>query len=152
MAGYGVSVFADWTPSLTPPTGVTASVDFRGENISGTLTFRASPGVLSGTQRLGEFFQEDPRLLRDWACELTNQLLGRIKNKLRPYQLSFDVKVPNVLDGSSVPKSSDALRRRFWSSHGTFSSCLEVLLKPGFSLDEKAPEPPLPHEGELTLL
>jgi chemotaxis protein CheX len=48
-------------------------------------------------------------LVRDWAGELVNQVLGRVKNRMRAVGLKFDVSAPAALSGQALnfakPKS-----------------------------------------------
>lgn len=38
----------------------------------------------------------------DWLCELTNQLAGRVKNKLLPYGIAFRISTPMAASGKDL--------------------------------------------------
>lgn len=67
-------------------------VHFASAQFWGSLAFSAPATTLTGMRQgaLGS--------VRDWSRELTNQLLGRVKNKLIRYQMNLDVDVPSVFD------------------------------------------------------
>jgi hypothetical protein len=48
-------------------------------------------------------------MVRDWAAELANQILGRIKNRLRTFNVAVDVSTPTAFSGRALafarPKS-----------------------------------------------
>lgn len=69
-------------------------VHFASSQFWGSLAFSAPVTTLTG-------MKQGPRALgsvRDWSRELTNQLMGRVKNKLIRYQMNLDVGVPSVFD------------------------------------------------------
>jgi hypothetical protein len=53
-------------------------------------------------QALSKDSAADWIFVRDWIGELANQVLGRIKNRLHPYGISFDVSPPAALSGSML--------------------------------------------------
>ena len=77
--------------------------------------------------------------------------MGRLKNKLRQYQVSFNVNMPRVLQIFPVAELERALRRRFVCDGGTFAGYLDVMIAPGFSFVDSPPEVPLLDEGDLVL-
>ena len=87
----------------------------------------------------------------DWTCELVNQLIGRLKNKLRAYNVSFNVNTPRMLVMFPVAELERALRSRFVSDRGSFAGYLDVMIAPGFAFVDSAPEAPLVDEGDLVL-
>ncbi len=56
-------------------------------------------------------------MVRDWAGELANQVLGRIKNRLAAYGVVFDVSPPAALSGTALafaqPKSPSPRQHAF---------------------------------------
>jgi len=69
------------------PGDIVASIRFSGSGVSGTLWLVASPEMLQQTRSSGtRVFQAV-----DWARELVNQLMGRIKNRLLRYQVVVHV-------------------------------------------------------------
>jgi chemotaxis protein CheX len=82
-------------------------------------------------------------LVRDWAGELVNQVLGRVKNRMRAVGLTFDVSAPAALSGQALsfakPKSEhtrpmlfDAHPDRVWFwLDAQWSSEVEPNVPPG---------------------
>ena len=80
---------------------------------------------------------------RDWAGELVNQVLGRVKNRMRAVGLTFDVSAPAALSGQALsfakPKSEqtrpmlfDAHPDRVWFwLDAQWSSEVEPNVPPG---------------------
>jgi hypothetical protein len=134
-------------------TSLVAAIDFSGKDLRGTVVFRATPTVIQGTFRTagGQGGTLELSESADWMCELVNQLVGRIKNKLRIYQVSFTVNVPRLLAQLPVDKLESSVRSRFVCDRGVFAGYLEVLISPGFVFEEPIPDGSLPEEGELVL-
>jgi CheY-specific phosphatase CheX len=94
---------------------VAGLVTFSGPRIQGSLalvsTFpvvaKTRPTDLDSTSR-SSGSAGDRILLRDWVGELTNQLLGRIKNRFCAFGLKFDVAMPIAFSG---PALSFAIRK-----------------------------------------
>jgi hypothetical protein len=128
-----------------------ASVDFDGQFLRGSIVLYSTQGVILETAQGASGMQAKvPRSLSDWNGELLNQLLGRVKNKLRAQDVSVDVGVPRPLSASVEPPSYD-VRQRFSCSAGTVSVFLAVLFEPGLVLGEGSSDEGLPSEGELLL-
>jgi hypothetical protein len=71
---------------------------FVGTDFNGTLCLLVPNDVFFLTKVEGlRFFN-----VLDWTKELTNQLLGRIKNRLVQYQVFVRGNVPSVIDGKSL--------------------------------------------------
>jgi chemotaxis phosphatase CheX-like protein len=130
-----------------------AAIDFSGKDLRGTVVFRATPSVIQETFRAagGQGKPLELSEAADWMCELVNQLVGRIKNKLRPYRVSFTVNVPRLLAALPSDKLERSVRSRFVCDRGVFAGYLEVLISPGFVFEEPTPDGSLPEEGELVL-
>ncbi len=71
---------------------------FTGKSFNGTLGLLIPKEVFSLTKL------EGLRVLNilDWTKELTNQLLGRIKNRLFQYQVTIRADIPSAIDGKSL--------------------------------------------------
>lgn len=97
-------LFAAYRVQLVPVTGVTSAeevafagvIGFTGHNIRGTLVLAPTRSLLESSH------QASPAALGDWAGELANQLLGRIKNRLRGYGVEIHVTTPVILRGISL--------------------------------------------------
>lgn len=71
---------------------------FSGKSFNGTLGLLVPKEVFTLTKF------EGLRVLNilDWTKELTNQLLGRIKNRLIQYQMPIRADIPSAIDGRSL--------------------------------------------------
>ena len=93
----------DTTDQDSEEVELVAVVGFSGDDTRGVLGVSAPPELLEQfhpTTSAGE--SPSPEQLRDWAGELANQLLGRLKIELRPYGVRFWVATPVVLRGVIV--------------------------------------------------
>jgi hypothetical protein len=156
MAEYGLKARVDGgdagRPGFEPPTSaLTAAVDFKGDELRGTVELCAMRSVIFETSRGAPGLYGGASNLNDWTCELTNQLMGRMKNKLRAYKVPLQVGVPRAKYASEPPKSEEGLRCRFACDCGTFSGYLDVLIAPGFSFGLPETDSQLPKEGDLVL-
>ena len=153
MADYGLIVTPQkWlVESVDPEASLCAEVDFVGQ-VRGSLTLCSDRGVVLETARGAAGLRAGaPRSVSDWNSELVNQLLGRVKNKLRARDVSVDVGVPRRL-GSSAPKQRDYdVRERFDCSAGTVLLLLTASFEAGIVLGERSVDDELPSEGELLL-
>ena len=118
-------------------------IGFTGNSMRGTL-------VLAPTRKLLErSHQGSPCEFRDWAGELANQLLGRIKNQLRAYGADIHVTTPVVIKGSylaSVPRGELTLHC-FAASPGNVSVWFDAEVGEGADLQVCVAEPG-PTEGD----
>lgn len=152
MQNYGIEALSpsSVTASEQPVEVLVAGVDFKGRELRGTVALWASRSVLRETTRQAPGLGENAPL-QDWTCELTNQLAGRMKNKLRNYGVSLNVNVPRLLHGTDVTELEQGLQHRFSCDFGTLSAYLDVLIAPGFVLTEIPQSEPLKNEGEFTV-
>jgi hypothetical protein len=153
MADYGLEARASEgpAPSEAPVSVLVAGVDFRGRALRGTVAFWAAKEVILRTAQAAPGLEIDAADLPDWTCELANQLLGRVKNKLRAYDVSLSINVPRIIAGKEVTDLDDGLRYRFSCDFGTLSACLDVLTAPGFVLEKREQDESLAQEGDFTL-
>lgn len=152
MQNYGIEARPHGPEAATePPVAVlVAGVDFKGRELRGTVALWAAQSVLRETTRKAPGLGDDAPL-QDWTCELTNQLAGRMKNKLRTYGVSLHVNVPRLLHGNDVTELEQGLQHRFSCDFGTLSAYLDVLIAPGFVLTEGEATEPLKQEGDFTV-
>jgi hypothetical protein len=134
-----------------PPSALIAAIDFSGEKIRGTVALRATRELIVGTSPGRKTPDPAYGQLADWTCELTNQLVGRIKNKLRSYSMPLTVNVPRLLPSPMVDEIKNGIRHRFDCRYGTFVGYLDVLIEPGFVLEDRDEAGDLPNEGDLLL-
>jgi hypothetical protein len=161
MAEYGLTAHptqaqAQPQAASEPPVSVlVAGVDFKGNELRGTVALWATRTVIAETTRGAVGLDATDQDLPDWTCELANQLIGRMKNKLRSYDVSLSLNVPRLIAGSGLQELGHGVRYRFSCDYGALAACLDVLITPGFVLkqrhvDETAEA--LVEEGDFTLL
>ncbi len=100
---------------------IAACIGFTGAEIRGAISLTTRRDLIARTWP-AELRGEEPseRQLGDWAGELVNQLLGRIKNALAAHQLPLEQSTPTVVTGLHVhrvavvddPRSKVSLSRR----------------------------------------
>jgi len=155
MSDYGLPAVlaAPAAANETAPDVSIAAIDFSGRDLRGTIGLRMTSSVVRETYRaaVGVPVQDGSPEANDWTCELVNQLIGRLKNKLRLYNVSFNVNTPRLLASFPVGELERALRSRFVSDRGTFAGYLDVMIAPGFAFVDCPPEVPLVDEGDLVL-
>lgn len=158
MTHYGLPATRQAAPAdeLHPEVAM-ATIEFDGESLRGTIGLGMTRSVVVETYRtaLGVVIQPESIEAADWTCELVNQLIGRLKNKLRSYNVSFHVNPPSIasssMPGPSLTQSERTIRARFVCAPGTFAGYLDMAITRGFALVDSPPEAPLLDEGELML-
>lgn len=117
-------------PAIPPPerkarVELAAVIGFVADQARGNLTIATSAPVLRASSPAGG--------IHDWLGEVSNQLLGRIKNKLAPYGLSIDVTPPLVVASGEVSVGgmrSDTVRMHtLSSSEGNLQLWLRIQLE-----------------------
>lgn len=122
----------------------TAFVGFAGDAIKGGLLLIASDATLRRTRpRIGPADDEPgQRELSDWLSELCNQLMGRLKNKLLPRQVTVYITVPSIVHGRDLHpdqvtgSDGNAERVGFRQAGGSFQCFLNAEYKPDFVIPE----------------
>jgi hypothetical protein len=126
------------------PGALGGQIPFSGSAMSGELVLAVPKAVLAA---MGH---EHTLAAQDWVRELTNQLLGRVKNRLVRYDVRLRPGVPLALDHSEVRArlDSDAARAyMFRSLRGSVFVALRGTMAPG-SLRFKGSEAG-PEEGDM---
>lgn len=77
-------------------------IGFTGEQMRGTLLLATSQEPLGRTSPASD------SSLREWIAELSNQLLGRVKNRLIPHGVELHLSTPIVLRGQHIAPVSRA--------------------------------------------
>lgn len=143
---YGIALHEppDLTSAEPVPPGESfaGTLGYVGENVRGALTIMTTADVLS--QSLApELRRADA--MRDFAGELVNMLLGRLKNQLVRAGASFEVATPVTAHGYelrlAMAPGAIARSHLFDSSFGPIHVRLDAVFGPGFSLladDEQA--------------
>jgi hypothetical protein len=154
LAEYGLEAKPSTAslPSEPPVSVLVAGVDFRGNELRGTVALWAARTVFKETTRGAAGLNAEEGDLPDWACELANQLVGRMKNKLRAYDVSLNLNVPRLINESGMAELERGVRHRFSCDFGAIAACLDVLITEGFLLQPRDPEEALIQEGEFALL
>jgi hypothetical protein len=153
MRDYGVGAAPHGWPSSDEPTtlSLSAAIVFGGTQLDGCLALAATPSVIAATSRaLSGTDTETPGALADWTCELANQLLGRMKNKLRAYDVCLDMMLPRLNDESTAESAHD-ICHRLACKQGIFAGYLDVRMEPGLVLCPRLAESELPVEGDFIL-
>ena len=94
--------------------------------------------------------------IADWMGELTNQLLGRIKNKLLSFGVTLEMSTPTVIFGIDLANKDTRARLRrqfaFRSGEEPLSVFLDAVSAPGLELTLLEEPPPAGiAEGDLAL-
>ena len=149
FAAYEVKVAEQVEPALDPGDDILFAgiIGFTGKSMRGTL-------VLAPTRTLLERSHHgSPCEFRDWAGELANQLLGRIKNQLRRYGVEVEVTTPVIVKGqylASVPRIDRKALHCFAASPGNVSLWFDAELAPGLGLELREVQSGI-REGEAIL-
>jgi CheY-specific phosphatase CheX len=123
------------------------------------------PGMLILTMDRGLAVQSRPAELRgytpsekdldDWVGELSNQLIGRIKNQLFRHGIDIKLSIPSVIRGSLLCRGSvDASvsqKLRFVHAAGSLSVYFDVKVPKGLELKVLTGEFDCIPEGEVAL-
>jgi hypothetical protein len=101
-----ISLFADYALPLeradagqlrdAPPLLYCGVIGFSGEQLRGSLLLATS------REPLGRTSPTTDASLREWIAELSNQLLGRVKNKLYAHGVTLYLSTPVVLRGEHI--------------------------------------------------
>ncbi len=85
-----------------PDEGVVAFIGFTGATIRGALTISAPSEFIRKhvPGQTGPDAPEEDQL--DWAGELANQLLGRLKLRLAGYGVTFELSTPTAMRGNDL--------------------------------------------------
>ncbi len=122
-------------------------IGFTASKLRGNLALLVPTGVIRATQS-----GSDPM---DWTGELTNQFLGRLKNKLIGWGVALELSTPLVVAGLSLrlqePAGSQSQRVDVKTSAGPVHALISVRTAEGFELLEAPVGDPIAAEGEMLL-
>ncbi len=104
FSAYGVSISEQCSTFRTNTTQFVGVIGFTGDDIRGTLLIAMDNDTLAATlqQEAGTQMDEDNAVFRDWIGELSNQLLGRVKNRLLRRGSTITLSIPLVLRGEHL--------------------------------------------------
>lgn len=121
-------------------------IGFTGEDMRGSLMLACSREPLVVAQVSGE------AMMRDWLAELTNQLLGRVKNRLLAFGTVIHSALPVVLAGERIaPIVNQSIGHLFTADGGVVSVWFDTELRDDFALDLVDNTSPIGREGETIL-
>jgi CheY-specific phosphatase CheX len=129
-----------WRASVPPQASddIAASIGFAGAELRGALVLISSRRLVHQALPREVADREADEQLADWMGELTNQLLGRVKNRLLRYGVALAMGTPTVVFGNALSQKDrhKGLRRRFGFRHAdqSLSVCFDAISTPGLSL------------------
>jgi CheY-specific phosphatase CheX len=118
-------------------------IGFTGDQLRGTLVLATSD------EALGRTLPSSGSSMREWIAELSNQLLGRIKNKLVAHNVMLHMSTPLVLRGELIsPVSKTPLAPyTFACDAGAVCVWVDVEIVPGVDLTQVSDAPDMMSEG-----
>lgn len=135
FASYGVLLERQEPPSdPEEPLRSAGIVGYHGRSVRGAclVAATANPFVRSAPRGL------DGERLEEWVAELTNELGGRIKNRLIAEGVRLSMSLPVVLDGEHLARVTD--RRSpplaYTSDDGSVFLWIDVVTGQSFTLEE----------------
>lgn len=146
---YGVTLVAD------PPGGaaelddlsMVGVIGFTSNQMRGTMVLAATDAPLTASNRV-------MAPARDWIAELSNQLLGRFKNRLIPFGVELQMSTPLSLRGSQLRlvTTERALEPDiFMSPNGKVAVWLDVEASPDLVLAAPVGVSDVASEGDTLL-
>ncbi|HMJ56888.1 MAG TPA: hypothetical protein VK540_32695 [Polyangiaceae bacterium] len=113
------------TPSIDE---YAAIIPFRSSTLNGTLS------ILTEVRTLTRMRQEldNSKALADWTRELTNQLMGRVKNRLARYNVAVEVGLPSSANRSLLAQYSSGKETNIEYQFRTLGGWILVVLSGDF--------------------
>lgn len=134
FADYGVSLEPAGDPRALGDVLYCGVIGFTGDGIRGSIVLAGSSAALD---------QSNPipgSRVRDWIGELTNQLVGRIKNRLLKHGVEVWITTPIVLRGRQIAletANDSPLPMYFAGGRGGVAVWFDVDSDPEFELHEE---------------
>jgi hypothetical protein len=158
LLAYGLEVGAPQPmngPCEAGDDHVAAMMGFMGDAFEGVLAMQAPTGLLDACSRLPGSIAGDAAAVADWIGELTNQLLGRMYNKLLSYERITRTTRPMFAPAGELGGEGSDRERTTWLRVPTSAGDVLVVLElhatsPLHRSDEPERASPL-REGELTM-
>jgi hypothetical protein len=86
-----------------PAAGIVAFIGFSGAKLTGSLALVLPEALVEETHPMRGRIAGDPRAaLHDWAGEISNQVLGRLKNRLLGGGIVLQLSTPIPLQGTEL--------------------------------------------------
>ena len=117
-------------PEISEHDRVAGIVGFAADQFVGSIAIMAAPSAIASL--LPEALvavASDESVIEDWVGELSNQLLGRAKNKLAAMGLSFKLATPTVVGGSRLRLVQAESNASEWMCVDSSSGRLYVMLE-----------------------
>ncbi len=151
---YGLTVSRQATGAPSDNDGLVAVVGFTGDEFRGSLAVSADFATIRASNVISA--SPTPQQDRDWAGELANQLLGRIKNRLVALGAGVSMGIPMVFSGRQIrrrdPQHDPGLEMFFGTEHGRVVVWIEGIFADDFAfLDTPAEEDVSEEEGAFLL-
>ena len=148
--------------ALPAQASIAGVVGFTSEKMRGSLTIASSFGSFAAllpaevrVHPVSEDVEADWLKLRDWASELANQLLGRIKNRLFAMGANLHTATPTAISGSTLatatPKSATARSFTLSLPAGQMWVRWDATLEPGQALSPRTEDGQVVGEGVVLL-
>lgn len=146
---YGVHLRANpvANPADLAEISMVGVIGFTSPQLRGTLVLATTDGPLAESNRV-------MAPARDWIAELSNQLLGRLKNRLLAYGIEVQLSTPLSLRGNQLRlvTHDQALEPdTFTSATGHVAVWLDAELHPDLVLHRPSSAPEVQAEGETLL-
>lgn len=155
LEGNGVPVTCEGdvaTARLTSE-GLVASIGFAGSMLRGSLMISAPLALITQALPLPKEHLTPEDLQGDWLCELSNQLLGRLKLRLAPHGVELLLSIPSAVRGRELESLGGSRSLRFSAGETAFFVSLSAEPTPSFHWTEAPREEAVPvHEGEMIFL
>tara|TARA_R110002073_G_scaffold336295_2_gene531915 strand:+ start:68209 stop:68742 length:534 start_codon:yes stop_codon:yes gene_type:complete len=153
FADYGLAITPVPAPCETRAVHYCGIIGFTGDRIRGTLLLAMGEDALQKAMPAGTETGEGAS--RNWISELSNQLLGRVKNMLLRRDAEVYLTMPLVLRGehlSPLPRER-CLGLHFESDAGPIRLWVDAEFINDFVLptEDVAGSEPMPEEGEALL-
>lgn len=107
---------------------VAGIIGFTEARFGGFVAIQTSPAVVSSIVPAEIRAGATERVVADWIAELSNQLLGRTKNKMLRYGVSFQMSPPTAVSGLRLNISPQEANPCAWMQVETRHGTLEVLV------------------------
>jgi CheY-specific phosphatase CheX len=128
-----------------PAAGLVAFIGFSGEKLTGSLALVLPETLIEQTHPMRGQIAGDPRAaMHDWAGELSNQLLGSLKNRLLRYGVVLQLSTPITLQGRELRGRSEAREGfaclRFRASDAAFDLHFDASAAEGVEISARTPD------------
>lgn len=142
-------------PSCIEGHQVAGIIGFAGPHLGGTLAIRAASETVRRCLPVRSVAALDTQAVGDWIAELANQLIGRTKNKLLRYDVTFQLTPPTFAAANELLVLGCDGARTSWlsvtTSAGPWLAMLELRSDPHLTLALVSDGSVAYAEGEMLL-